>query len=139
MLAAAAEALAGRELDPSPRRGVVVGTTKGAFEHLGRSLDSDDLLGAPARALALATRARGPSFATSAACASSAVAVGEALGLIEDGICDEVIVGGRALTFVYRRISCAASALSTGHALRPDRAGLSARAAVLVLESLSLP
>jgi 3-oxoacyl-(acyl-carrier-protein) synthase len=142
LLAAAAEALAGRELDPSPRRGVVVGTTKGAFEHLGRSLDSDDLLGAPARALARAARARGPSFATSAACASSAVALGEALGLIEDGICDEVLVGGtEALhAFVYRGFH-ALRALSPRPAMPFDveRAGLSLGegAAVLVLESLS--
>jgi 3-oxoacyl-[acyl-carrier-protein] synthase II len=142
LLAAAAEALAGRELDASPRRGVVVGTTKGAFEHLERSLDSDDLLGAPARALALAAKARGPSFATSAACASSAVAVGEALGLIEDGICDEVIVGGtEALhAFVYRGFH-ALRALSSRPAMPfdVDRAGLSLGegAAVLVLESLS--
>jgi 3-oxoacyl-(acyl-carrier-protein) synthase len=141
LLAAAAEALAGRELDPSPRRGVVVGTTKGAFEHLGRS-GEDDLLGAPARALARAARASGPCFAISAACASSAVALGEGLGLIEDGICDEVIVGGtEALhAFVYRGFH-ALRALSPRPA-RPfdvERAGLSLGegAAVLVLESLA--
>src|SRR5262249_42449641 len=87
LLAATAEAFAGRELDPSPRRGVVVGTTKGAFEHLGRSPGSDDLLAAPARALGRGAKARGPCFAVSAACASSAVALGEGLWLIEDGIC----------------------------------------------------
>jgi 3-oxoacyl-(acyl-carrier-protein) synthase len=142
LLAAAAEALAGRELEPSPRRGVVVGTTKGAFEHLGRSLGSDDLLGAPARALARAARASGPCFATSAACASSAVALGEGLALIEEGICDEVIVGGtEALhAFVYRGFH-ALRALSPRPAMPFDveRAGLSLGegAAVLVLESLS--
>jgi 3-oxoacyl-[acyl-carrier-protein] synthase II len=140
LLAAAAEALSGRKLDPSARRGVVVGTTKGAFEHLGRSPASDDLLGAPARALALAGRARGPSFATSAACASSAVAVGEALGLLEDGLCDEVLVGGtEALhSFVYRGFH-ALRALSPRPAMPFDaeRSGLSLGegAAVLVLES----
>jgi 3-oxoacyl-[acyl-carrier-protein] synthase II len=142
LLAAAAEALAGRELEPSARRGVVVGTTKGAFEHLGRSPGSDDLLGAPARALARAVRARGPSFATSAACASGAVALGEALGLIEDGHCDEVLVGGtEALhSFVYRGFH-ALRALSPRPAMPFDveRSGLSLGegAAVLVLESLS--
>ena len=142
LLAAAAEALVGRELDPSARRGVVVGTTKGAFEHLGRSPSSDDLLGAPVRALARASRARGPSFATSAACASSAVALGEALGLVEDGLCDEVLVGGtEALhSFVYRGFH-ALRALSPRPAMPFDagRSGLSLGegAAVLVLESPS--
>ena len=142
LLAAAAEALAGRELTPSPRRGVVVGTTKGAFEHLGRSPGSADLLGAPARALARAAGARGPSFTTSGACTSSAVALGEALGLIEDGTCDEVIVGGtEALhAFVYRGFH-ALRALSPRPAMPFDveRSGLSLGegAAVLVLESLS--
>ena len=141
LLAAAAEALVGRELTPSPRRGVVVGTTKGAFEYLGRSSGSADLLEAPARALALATEARGPTFATSAACTSSAVALGEALGLIEDDICDEVIVGGtEALhAFVYRGFH-ALRALSSRPAMPFDveRSGLSLGegAAVLVLESL---
>jgi 3-oxoacyl-(acyl-carrier-protein) synthase len=142
LLAAAAEALAARELDPSPRRGVVVGTTKGAFEHLGRAPGSDDLLGAPARALARGARAGGPCFSTSAACTSSAVALGEALGLIEDGICDEVLVGGtEALhAFVYRGFH-ALRALSPRPAMPFDveRAGLSLGegAAVLVLESIS--
>lgn len=140
LLAAAAEALEGRELSPSPRRGVVVGTTKGAFEHLGRSSGPVDLLGAPALTLARATGARGPSFTTSAACTSSAVALGEALGLIEDGICDEVIVGGtEALhAFVYRGFH-ALRALSPRPAMPFDveRSGLSLGegAAVLVLES----
>ena len=100
------------------------------------------LLGAPARALARAARASGPCFATSAACASSAVALGEGLALIEDGICDEVIVGGtEALhAFVYRGFH-ALRALSPRPAMPFDveRAGLSLGegAAVLVLESLS--
>jgi 3-oxoacyl-(acyl-carrier-protein) synthase len=142
LLAAAAEALAARKLAPSPRRGVVVGTTKGAFEHLGRAPGSDDLLAAPARALARGARASGPCLAVSAACASSAVALGEGLGLIEDGICDEVLVGGtEALhAFVYRGFH-ALRALSPRPAMPfdVDRAGLSLGegAAVLVLESLA--
>ena len=108
----------------------------------GRSPHEDNLLGAPARALARAARASGPCFATSAACASSAVALGEGLALIEDGICDEVIVGGtEALhAFVYRGFH-SLRALSPRPAMPFDveRAGLSLGegAAVLVLESLS--
>ena len=66
---------AGPGAEPVLPQGVVVGTTKGAFKHpLGR--DQADLLNAPARALACVVGARGPCFATSAACASSVVAVG---------------------------------------------------------------
>jgi 3-oxoacyl-[acyl-carrier-protein] synthase II len=121
---------------------VVVGTTKGAFEHLGRGPDPEDLLSAPARALACVVGARGPTFSTSAACASSVVAVGEALALIEDGVCDEVLVGGtEALhAFVYRGFH-ALRALSARAAMPFDaeRSGLSLGegAAVKVLESLS--
>ena len=142
LLAAAAEALEGRELEPSPRRGVIVGTTKGAFERLGRRTGSDDLLGAPARALARAAHARGPTLGISAACASGAAALGEALALIEDGVCDEILVGGtEALhAFVYRGFH-ALRALSPRPAMPFDaaRSGLSLGegAAVLVIESIA--
>jgi 3-oxoacyl-(acyl-carrier-protein) synthase len=123
-----------------------VGTTKGALElALGRwdlgDVPRDDTLGAPARALALATRAQGPVLTLSAACASSTVAIGEALALIEDGTCDEAIVGGTdALhSFVYRGFH-ALKALSPAPAAPFDvgRSGLSLGegAAVLVLETL---
>jgi 3-oxoacyl-[acyl-carrier-protein] synthase II len=142
LLAAAAEALAGRELQSSPRRGVVVGTTKGALEELERSSGASDLLGAPARALGRASCARGPTFATSAACASSAVALGEALALIEDGTCDEVVVGGTEALhpFVYKGFH-ALRALSARPAapfdVERDGLSLGEGAAVLVIESLS--
>ncbi len=116
LLAAASEALVGRNLSPSER-------------------------GAPARCLALATGTEGPVLTLSAACASSAVAIGEALALIEDGTCDEAIVGGtEALhSFVYWGFH-ALKALSPTPAAPFDagRCGLSLGegAAVLVLESL---
>ncbi|MGZ5959118.1 MAG: beta-ketoacyl synthase N-terminal-like domain-containing protein [Myxococcaceae bacterium] len=142
LLAAAAEALEGRELEASPRRGVIVGTTKGAFELLGRGTESDDLLGAPARALAGAALARGPTLGISAACSSGAAALGEALALIEDGVCDEILVGGtEALhAFVYRGFH-ALRALSPRPAMPFDaaRSGLSLGegAAVLIIESIA--
>jgi 3-oxoacyl-[acyl-carrier-protein] synthase II len=76
-----------------------------------------------------------------AACASSAVALGEALALLEEGTCDEVIVGGTEALhpFVYRGFH-ALRALSPAPAAPFDagRSGLSLGegAAVLVLESL---
>ena len=146
LLAAASEALVGHSRTPSKRRAVLVGTTKGALELAVDRWDSsevprDDTVGAPARFLALATGTRGPVLTLSAACASSAVAIGEALALIEDGTCDEAIVGGtEALhSFVYWGFH-ALKALSPTPAAPFDagRCGLSLGegAAVLVLESL---
>lgn len=146
LLAAASEALRGKGRPPSRRRAVLVGTTKGALElalerwALGE-VPGDDILGAPARALALATGAQGPVLTLSAACASSAVALGEALALIEDGTCDEAIVGGtEALhAFVYRGFhSLKAISPTPAAPFDAGRSGLSLGegAAVLVLESL---
>lgn len=141
LLAAAAEAFGGRDVAPTARRGVVVGTTKGALEELEGSTAPKDLLGVPARALARATGARGPTFATSAACASSAVALGEALALIEDGICDEVVVGGAEALhpFVYKgfhALRALSSRPSRPFDVKRDGLSLGEGAAVLVLESL---
>ena len=146
LLAAASEALRGKSRPPSRRRAVLVGTTKGALElalerWASGEVPGEDILGAPARALALATGSRGPVLTLSAACASSSVAIGEALALIEDGTCDEAIVGGtEALhAFVYRGFH-ALKAISPTPAAPFDarRSGLSLGegAAVLVLESL---
>lgn len=141
LLAAAAEARGEpghlRVLAPE-RVGAVVGTTKGAF-----GLSAVDPLGEPARALALACGARGPVSTVSAACASSAYALGEALELLESGFCDRVWVGGveALLPFVYQGFH-ALKALSALPAAPFDvaRSGLSLGegAAVLVLESESL-
>ncbi len=147
LLAAAAEAMAGRRLEPSPRRGVVVGSTKGAFEaslaawESGRPAERDPLA-APAAALAAAVGARGPVRAVGAACASSTAAIGEALGLIERGTCDEVVVGGcEGLSpFVYAGFH-ALKAMSPSPAAPFDahRGGLTLGegAGVMVLEAAS--
>jgi 3-oxoacyl-[acyl-carrier-protein] synthase II len=147
LLAALADALQGRTLDSSPRRGVVVGTTKGALERAVPDwergiLSTEDFLGSPARALAAATTSHGPVFTVGAACASSAVALGEAVTLIEDGLCDEVLVGGTEALhpFLYEGFH-ALKALSA----RPtapfdaERNGLSLGegAVVLLVESLA--
>ena len=130
LLAALADALRGRSLEATRRRGVVVGTTKGALERALSSEErgifpTEDLLGSPARVLAAATSSRGPVYTTGAACASSAVALGEALALVEDGGCDEVVVGGtEALhAFIYQGFH-ALKALSAVPAPRPDRSAL---------------
>jgi 3-oxoacyl-[acyl-carrier-protein] synthase II len=145
LLAAAAEALAGRDLTPSDRRAVLVGTTKGALElsvaaWREGTVGPENALELPALALARAVGARGPVRTLGAACASSTAALGEALCLIEDGVCDEVIVGGvEALhAFVYAGFH-ALKAMSSSPAAPFDakRAGLSLGegAAVLVVES----
>jgi 3-oxoacyl-[acyl-carrier-protein] synthase II len=146
LLAAAAQALHGRDRRRSARRGVIVGTTKGALELAierweGGEAPAEDILGAPARALAVASGAMGPVLTLGAACASSAVALGEALALLEDGVCDEVIVGGTEALhpFIYRGFH-ALKALSASPAAPFDacRSGLSLGegAAVLVLERI---
>jgi 3-oxoacyl-[acyl-carrier-protein] synthase II len=146
LLAALADALKGRSLEPTRRRGVVVGTTKGPLERLVDDWErgvphTEDLLGGPARTLATATRARGPVYTIGAACASSAVALGEALTLLEAGLCDEVIVGGTEALhpFIYEGFH-ALKALAPTPAAPFDaaRTGLSLGegAAVLILESL---
>jgi len=146
LLAALADALRGRILEPNPRRAVVVGTTKGPLERAVADWEcgvaqTEDLLGGPARVLAAATGSRGPVFTTGAACASSAVALGEALTLLEDGCCDEVLVGGtEALhSFIYQGFH-ALKALAQAPAAPFDagRTGLTLGegAAVLVVESL---
>src|SRR5260370_28914996 len=80
LLAAGAEALAGRDLSPNSRRGVVVGTTKGALERAGcrwegGELPGEDVLGLPPQAPARATGARGPAPTVAGACPSSRVAL----------------------------------------------------------------
>ena len=103
---------------------------------------SQDLLGSPARVLATATGSRGPVYTTGAACASSAVALGEALMLVEDGYCDEVVVAGTEALhpFIYQGFH-ALRALSEVPAAPFDaeRTGLSLgeAAAVLIVESLA--
>jgi 3-oxoacyl-[acyl-carrier-protein] synthase II len=108
LLAAAREALAGRPRPRPERRGVVVGTTKGAFEGAvgawanGRASDADPL-GEPARALATFAGAHGAALTVGAACASSLAALAQARALISSGQCDEVVVGGAEALhpFVY--------------------------------------
>jgi 3-oxoacyl-[acyl-carrier-protein] synthase II len=147
LLAALADALRGRRLESTPRRGVVVGTTKGALERAVPGwqrgiISTEDFLGGPARVLAAATASQGPVFTTGAACASSAVALGEALTLIEDGLCDEVLVGGTEALhpFLYEGFH-ALKALSAAASAPFDamRNGLSLGegAAVLRVESLA--
>jgi 3-oxoacyl-(acyl-carrier-protein) synthase len=147
LLAAAAEALRGRNLEPNPRRGVIVGTTKGALETTleawkGGHAAEVDPVAAPARVLAEASNALGPVRSVSAACASSSAALGEALSLIEDGTCDEVVVGGTEALhpFVYDGFH-ALKAMSPEPAAPFDahRLGLSLGegAGVVVLEAAS--
>jgi 3-oxoacyl-[acyl-carrier-protein] synthase II len=147
LLAAAAEALRGRSFSATRRRAVVVGTTKGSLDRAvsdwerGRAA-REDFLGGPARALAEASGARGPVFTTGAACASSAVALGEALALVEDGSCDEVLVGGTEALhpFIYQGFHALKALAKTPAAPfdeRRDGLSLGEGAAVLVVESLA--
>ncbi len=124
-----------------------MGTTKGPLERAVSDWErgvahTEDLLGSPARALAIASSSQGPAYTVGAACASSAVALGEALTLVEDGCCDEVLVGGTEALhpFIYQGFH-ALRALAAAPAAPFDakRTGLSLGegAAVLVVESLA--
>jgi 3-oxoacyl-[acyl-carrier-protein] synthase II len=136
---AADDALADRDWAPSPRRAVLLGSTKGSLEKVLEQGLSDPFAHLAAW-LAQRSRSRGPVRAIGAACASSTAAVGAALALIESGRCDQAIVAGvEALhAFVYSGFH-ALKAMSPRAAAPFDlhRQGLSMGegAAVLVLES----
>jgi len=112
-VAAAREALADSGLDPltwdGARVGVVVGCgiggTSSGEAQLRTMLDKGpravSALLIPllvpnmvAGHLAMEFRATGPNFVTSTACASGATAIGTALHLLRDGVCDVVLTGG---------------------------------------------
>lgn len=130
---AADEALAGRDLQPTPRRGLLLASTKGDLTHY------EDPFGDLCASFARRCGALGPVRTVGAACASSTAAIGEAWELLNAGTCDEVVVAGvEALhRFVYAGFH-ALKALSP-EAARPfdaERKGLSMgeAAVVLVLE-----
>lgn len=135
---AANEALAGMPLQPSARRGVMIGTTKGQLQDVLGGQTDDPFATLCAR-FARRVGALGPVRTLGAACASSSAALGEAYDALHFGQCDEVIVAGvEALhRFVYAGFH-ALKALSPEPA-RPfdgERKGLSMgeAAVVLVLE-----
>lgn len=136
---AANEALSGHELDPSVRRGVMLGTTKGRLQDVLRG-KTDDPFASLCADFAHKVGALGPVRTLGAACASSSAAMGEAYDALHGGQCDEVIVAGvEALhRFVYAGFH-ALKALSPEPA-RPfdgSRKGLSMgeAAVVFMLES----
>ncbi|MBP5938322.1 beta-ketoacyl-[acyl-carrier-protein] synthase family protein [Streptomyces acidiscabies] len=110
-LAAADEALADAGLDPGgwdgERVAVVVGTAFGGTEsQLGQHerllsgakvspyLVPMFLPNMAAAQVALRIGARGPVSGVSTACASGATAIGTAMGLLRDGVCDVALAGG---------------------------------------------
>jgi len=136
---AADEALAGLPSSPSPRRGVMLGTTKGELQDVleGRT---DDPFAALCARFARKVGALGPVRTLGAACASSSAALGEGFDALHAGQCDEVVVAGvEALhKFVYAGFH-ALKALAP-EAARPfdaERRGLSMgeAAVVMLLES----
>ncbi|MBK7864840.1 MAG: beta-ketoacyl-[acyl-carrier-protein] synthase family protein [Archangiaceae bacterium] len=136
---AADEALAGLDLKPDARRGLMIGTTKGRLADVLERRTDDPFAGLCAE-FARRVGARGPVRTLGAACASSSAALGEAFDALQLGQCDEVIVAGvEALhRFVYSGFH-ALKALSPEPA-RPfdaQRKGLSMgeAAVVLLLES----
>jgi 3-oxoacyl-[acyl-carrier-protein] synthase II len=93
--------------------------------------------------------ARGPAYATSSACASGAHAIGDALGLLRDGVQDVVLAGGAEAPLCLMGFLgfAAMRALSTAFNEQPERASrpfevdrdgfvMAEGAGVLVLEAL---
>jgi len=164
-IVAAGEALIHARLDISPensaRVGVLIGTAMGGIEtvDLGAQLLFERgpdrlspfflpmmLPNMASGMVAIATGARGPNFAPTSACASSAHAIGEAAAMIRRGVADVMIAGGAEAPICRLGVAgfSAMGALSTrndapGAASRPfdaERDGfvLGEGAAVLVLE-----
>ncbi len=90
---AIAEAGLGEAGPPLRSRGALLGTTKGMLDRVLTGGEHDAI--APLAAyVARQVGAAGPARAIGAACASSSAAVGQALQLLEQGGCEEVVVAG---------------------------------------------
>ena len=90
-LAPALEAL--RETVPPERLGVVLGTSNSTMEEFTANPDTIDMA-FPAEYVAEAIGAKGPAWAVSTACSSSGKVFASARRLLQDGLCDAVVVGG---------------------------------------------
>jgi 3-oxoacyl-[acyl-carrier-protein] synthase II len=136
---AADEALTGLTFEPSRRRGVMIGTTKGRLSDV-LSGKTDDPFAQLCSDFARRVGARGPVRTLGAACASSSAALGEAFDALHADQCDEVIVAGvEALhRFVYAGFhALKALAPEPARPFDQERRGLSMgeAAVVLLLES----
>lgn len=80
------------EVDPR-KVGAVVGTSNSTMEEFTENPDTIDMA-YPAERLREVWGVRGPAYSVSTACSSSAKAFMSARRLLEEGICDAVIVGG---------------------------------------------
>lgn len=133
------EAGLARPFDRPARVGVIVGTGFGGIQTLEDSipayLERDVRRVSPflvprlipsmaASHVAMRFGARGPSYATSSACASGAHAIGDALTLLRDGIQDVVLAGGAEAPICMMGFMgfAAMRALSTAFNEEPARA-----------------
>lgn len=90
-----------RQLQPSVERlglaperiGAVIGTSNSTMEEFTENPGKIDMA-YPAERLRERWNVKGPVWTVSTACSSSAKAFASARGLLEDGLCDAVIVGG---------------------------------------------
>jgi len=150
--AALVDHLPGADHDRTGRFAVVAGTAFGASTTVeaperGTLFVPMAMHNALAAAISLATGFTGPSLAVSAACATGAVAVGEGVRLIRDGLADVVVAGGAELLTARTLAGIGASGALSGRrhgplrSARPFDAGrdgtvASEGAAFVVLESL---
>lgn len=82
-----------RETVPAERIGAVIGTSNSTMEEFTSNPDRIDM-GYPAARLAEKWGVKGPAWAVSTACSSSAKVFASARRLLSDGLCDAVVVGG---------------------------------------------
>ena len=89
----ASEAAALKARYTPARIGVVLGTSNSTMEEFTANPDHIDM-GTPAEFLKKLAGVEGPAYVVSTACSSSAKAFGAARRLIENDVCDAVLVGG---------------------------------------------
>ncbi len=115
-----------KKVVPAERLGVVLGTSNSTMEEFTTDPDTIDMA-YPAEYVAKSVGAAGPAWVVSTACSSSGKVFASARRLLEEDVCDAVIVGGAdAFTRVVVNGFNALEAVSPSltRPLAPDRDGI---------------
>lgn len=122
---------------PANRIGAVVGTSNSTMEEFTDNPDVIDMA-YPAERLRDVWGAQGPAWSVSTACSSSAKVFSSARRLLEDGLCDAVLVGGadaytRVVVNGFNALEATSSRLTRPLAADRDGINLGEGAAVFVM------